>query len=263
MREGRVALGDGGLQPRQRRGVPSPARRCWPRRCAAAWGFDGYVVGDCGAVDGRLRSTTSSSRPRPRPPRPSLRAGTDLDCGRAYRAPRRGARARPDHREADLDRALVRLFTARFRLGLFDPPDRVPWSGLGRGDRSRRPATWRWRARPRARSIVLLENRTARCRSRRRCAGWRSIGPTADDLPVLLANYHGTPSRPVTLLDGIRAAARARGITVGYAAGARLVETSTGRHRGGGRGRRATPTWWSPSSGLDPRLEGEEGGDAA
>ena len=46
------------------------------------------------------------------------------------------------------------------------------------------------------------------------------IGPTADNLPVLLANYNGTPSRPVKLLDGVRAVAAARGISVAYARGA-------------------------------------------
>jgi beta-glucosidase len=81
----------------------------------------------------------------------------------------------------------------------------------------------------------------------------------ADDLPVLLANYHGIPSHPVRLLDGVRAAARARGITVGYAAGSRLVETSPAAIA------RAVAVAKDSDVviafvGLDPRLEGEQRG---
>ncbi len=95
----------------------------------ARWGFTGYVVGDCGAVADvyqhhKIVATAAEAAAL------SLRAGTDLDCGRAY-ASLNEALVRGLIKEADLDRAVVRLFTARFRLGLFDPPDRVPWSGLG------------------------------------------------------------------------------------------------------------------------------------
>jgi beta-glucosidase len=76
---------------------------------------------------------------------------------------------------------------------------------------------------------------------------------------VLLANYHGIPSHPVRLLDGVRAAARARGITVSYAPGSRLVETSPGKIAdavAAARGADAVIAF----VGLDPRLEGEERG---
>src|SRR6185295_11722970 len=154
----------------------------------------------------------------------ALRAGTDLDCGRAYRN-LDVALARGLITEADLDRALVRLFSARFRLGLFDPPERVPWSRYGPEliESAEHLALARDVA---ARSIVLLDNRAGVLPLTPVIHRLAVVGPMADDLPVLLANYHGIPSHPVRLLDGVRAAARARGITVGYAPGSRLVETS-------------------------------------
>ena len=68
------------------------------------------------------------------------------------------------------------------------------------------------------------------------------IGPTADNLPVLLANYNGTPSHPVTLLDGVRAAAAARGVSVAYARVA-AVDNFGRRHRERLSRWRATATW--------------------
>ena len=219
------------------------------------WGFTGYVVGDCGAVADvyqhhKLVATAAEAAAL------SLRAGTDLDCGRAY-ASLNEALVRGLIKEADLDRAVVRLFTARFRLGLFDPPDRVPWSGLG-AETVEAPGHLALARDAAARSIVLLENRGALplAPSVRRLA---VIGPTADNLPVLLANYNGTPSRPVKLLDGIRAAAAARGVSVAYAAGSRLIDTSDGAIAAAVAVARDADVVIAVV-GLDPRMEGEEGG---
>jgi beta-glucosidase len=223
----------------------------------ARWGFTGYVVGDCGAVADvtqrhKIVATLAEAAAL------SLRAGTDLDCGRAY-ASLNQALVRGLIKEADLDRAVVRLFTARFRLGLFDPPDRVPWSGLG-AETVEAPAHLALAREAAARAIVLLENRGGAlpiAASVRRLA---VVGPMADDLPVLLANYHGIPSHPVKLLDGIRAAARARGISVGYAPGARLIETSPGAIADAVATARDSDAVIA-AVGLDPRLEGEEHGN--
>ena len=220
------------------------------------WSFLGYVVGDCGAVDDvwqhhKLVATPAEAAAA------ALRAGTDLDCGRAYRHLDE-ALARGLVTQKDLDTALVRLFAARFRLGLFDPPERVPWSNLGAEtiESAEHLAMARDVAR---RSIVLLENRAGVLPlgpSVRRLA---VVGPMADDLPVLLANYHGIPSHPVTLLYGVGAEASARGVEVSYAPGARLVDTTPGAIAEAVARARAADVVIA-FVGLDPRLEGEERG---
>jgi beta-glucosidase len=220
------------------------------------WGFSGYVVGDCGAVDDIF--ATHHLAPSPAAAAAdALRAGTDLDCGHAYAA-LGAALAGGLATEADLDRALVRLFAARFRLGMFDPPDRVPWSGLAESviDTPAHRALARSAA---ARAVVLLENRGGVLPLAANVRRLAVVGPTADDEEVLLANYHGTPSRAVTLLDGIRAAARAHGATVRYARGATLAGA------GSSSAQLAEAVTAARRSdlivavvGLDPRLEGEE-----
>jgi beta-glucosidase len=218
------------------------------------WGFSGYVVGDCGAVEDVFwnhRATPSLAAAAAA----ALRAGTDLDCGHGYRA-LAAALAGGLVEEADLDRALGRLYSARFRLGLFDPPGRVPWSTLPFGT-VESPAHLALARRAAARGIVLLENRGAALPLDAGVRRLAVVGPTADDLPALVANYHGTPSRPVTLLEGIRAAAARRGLAVGYARGAHLIETSEGELADAVAAARAADVVIAVV-GLDPRLEGEE-----
>jgi beta-glucosidase len=220
------------------------------------WGFLGYVVGDCGAVDDIWRHHRLASGPA-EAAAAALRAGTDLDCGWAYKN-LDAALARGLITESDLDRALVRLFAARFRLGLFDPPARVPWSGLGAAD-VESPAHLALAREVATRSIVLLDNRAGALPLAPSVHRLAVVGPMADDLPVLLANYHGIPSHPVKLLDGVRAAAEARGVRVDYAPGARLVDTSPGKIADAVAIAREADAVIA-FVGLDPRLEGEERG---
>ncbi len=111
-----------------------------------------------------------------------------------------------------------------------------------------------------ARSIVLLENRAGVLPLGPSVRHLAVVGPMAEDVPVLLANYHGIPTRPVTLLDGVRAAAEARGLGVGYAPGARLVDTSPATIAAAvavARDADAVIAFVGPR----PRLEGEEHGE--
>ncbi|HSY39314.1 MAG TPA: glycoside hydrolase family 3 C-terminal domain-containing protein, partial [Polyangia bacterium] len=242
-------------------GAPSTASaRLLEETLRKAWGFAGYVVGDCGAVDDIFARHHAAPSPEAAAAM-ALRAGTDLDCGRAYAA-LGPALARGLVTEAELDRALVRLFTARFRLGLFDPGASTPWSALGEAalDSSAHRQLARAAA---ARAVVLLENRSGALPLGRSVKRIAVVGPTADDEEALLANYHGTPSHAVTLLEGIRAAARARGATVRYARGATLAGSG-----GSSAQLREAVTAARKSDavvailGLDPRLEGEENDSA-
>jgi beta-glucosidase len=219
------------------------------------WQFDGYVVGDCGAVTDsyahhRLFGSLDEAAAA------ALRTGTDLDCGSGFRA-LGGALRKGLVTGADLDRAAIRLFTARYRLGLFDPPGQSPWADLGAAV-IESPAHLTLARAAAARSIVLLENRAGALPLGPAVRKLAVIGPTAENVPVLLANYHGLPTRPVTLLGGITAAAQARGLSVDYVRGARLLDATDGTIADAVAAARAADLTVAVV-GLDPRLEGEEG----
>lgn len=89
------------------------------------WGFQGYVVSDCGAVGDIYRNhkyTSTSGAAAVA----AVKARTDLTCGNEYRTLVDGVKA-GNITEAESDRSLERLLVARFRLGMFDPPERVPF----------------------------------------------------------------------------------------------------------------------------------------
>jgi beta-glucosidase len=115
---------------------------------------------------------------------------------------------------------VTRLFTARMRLGMFDPPERVRWARIP-ASVNQAPAHDALALKAAQASLVLLKNDGILPLSRdtRRIA---VVGPTADDTMALLGNYFGTPAAPVTILQGIREAAK--GAEVRYARGVGLVE---------------------------------------
>jgi beta-glucosidase len=106
--------------------------------------------------------------------------------------------------EAEIDRALKRLFEARFRLGMFDPPDMVPYAKIpfSANDTNEHRQLALEAARE---SIVLLKNENNMLPLRKDLKSIAVIGPNADDVQVLLGNYNGQPSRATTPLAGIRA----------------------------------------------------------
>ena len=183
------------------------------------WGFRGYVVSDCGAVDDiyqrhKLVATAEEASAL------ALARGCDLECGSTYRSLGK-ALERGLLREADLDLAVERLMLARMRLGLFDPPERVPYARIpySQNDAPDHDRLARHLARE---SIVLLKN-DGLLPLRKDLNTIAVVGPTADDLVSLLGNYNGTPSHPVTILAGIRAAV-SPATRVVYARGVDLVE---------------------------------------
>jgi beta-glucosidase len=187
------------------------------------WGFRGYVVSDCWALRD-IHEHHHVTNGWEESAALAVKAGCDLNCGCTYaHLPSAVARGLLD--EADLDRSLTRLFRARFRLGMFDPPERVPYAQIPYevNDCERHAELAVIAARE---SIVLLQNRTALLPLPSDLASIAVIGPNADDPRVLLGNYHGTPSRTVTPLAGIRAAVP-RGTKVWYARGCERTGTLT------------------------------------
>ena len=171
------------------------------------WKFGGYIVSDCGAIDDifqhhKLVPTAAEASAL------ALKLGTDLECGRSYRSLVEAVQKNLVS-ERDIDVALTRLFTARFRLGMFDPPERVKWAQIPYSvvDQPSHRALARRVARE---SIVLLKNARNTLPLRKDLGTIAVIGPNADDWMMLLGNYNGMPADPVTPLRGIREAVSSR-----------------------------------------------------
>ncbi len=174
------------------------------------WGFQGYVVSDCGAV----RDIFSGHRYRPSQAQSSaisLERGMDNECADFF------AKVKDDHdyrpyieavqqgylSESAIDTALVRLFTARIRLGMFDPPDLVPYSKIDENELN--SSAHRALARQIANeSMVLLKN-DGTLPLKPGVAKIAVVGPLADQTRVLLGNYNGIPTHTVSLLEGLKA----------------------------------------------------------
>ena len=172
------------------------------------WGFDGYVVSDCGAIDDIWKHHGLAKSPEEAAAL-AVKNGCELNCGETYGslliAHRKGLID-----EATLDRAVKRLFRARIRLGMFDPPEQVPYSAIPyevvNCEAHRALALQAARE-----SIVLLKNDGLLPLSKE-IGRIAVIGPNADDLMTLLGNYNGTPAQAVTPLEGIRRAVSPRTI---------------------------------------------------
>ncbi len=184
------------------------------------WGFPGYVVSDCGAIDDMyLRHKVVQTAPEAAAL--GVKTGTDLDCGRVYpslvEAVKQGLIT-----EHEIDTSVERLFLARFKLGMFDSPERVRWARIPYNVLDQ-PAH-RELARQAAReSMVLLKNAGGVLPLRKTLRSIAVIGPNADQWRMLLGNYNGLPADPVTPLRGIREAV-AKGTRVLYARGADLAD---------------------------------------
>jgi len=192
------------------------------------WGFQGYVVSDCGAVldihDGHKFRPT-----QPEASAISLKRGMDNECVDYI------DRVTDDHdykpyldavkqgylKESDIDATVTRLFTARVKLGMFDPPEMVPYNSIDESLLD--SAAHRTLARKIANeSMVLLKNDGV---LPLKTSGIRIavVGPLANQTEVLLGNYNGTPTHTVSILEGLRK--EFAGATVNYVPGTKFLAT--------------------------------------
>jgi beta-glucosidase len=165
------------------------------------WGFEGYVVSDCGAIDNFYR-THKTSPDAAAAAADAVIAGTDLECGSSYKALLESVR-RGEIQEAEIDVAVRRLFTARMKLGMFDPDSRVPYSQIPYsvvGSAHSREQSLEMARK----SIVLLKNEHQTLPLQKNLKTIAVVGPNANNPTCLLANYNGSPSYIVTPLEGIR-----------------------------------------------------------
>ncbi len=192
------------------------------------WGFEGYVVSDCWAIadfyeEGRHDFSDTAAEAAA----VALKSGTDLNCGSSFphlnEALEQGLIT-----EEDLNIALQRLFEARFKLGMFDDSEDVPFSNIPysvvASEEHNEVALQMSRE-----SIVLLkneptgENLEPLLPLSKDLSSVALIGPNADNYWSMLGNYHGTPAEAITPLKGIQNKLGDQ-VEVNYALGSHFAE---------------------------------------
>ncbi len=166
------------------------------------WGFEGYVVSDCGAISD-IFNNHKLVNTEPEAAAIAVKSGTDLNCGRVYESALIKAVEQELITEEEINEAVKRLFTARFKLGMFDPPEMVKYSQIPI-EKNDSEAHRLLSIRAAQESIVLLKNANDILPLKKNLKRIAVIGPTADSYDMLLGNYNGTPSKYVTLLQGIK-----------------------------------------------------------
>lgn len=218
------------------------------------WGFTGHVVSDCWALTDVHDGHHYTSGPVETAAL-ALKNGCDLSCGCTF-----------DHlREAleqdlitlaDIDQALSRVLTTRFKLGMFDPPDHVsyaatPMSVLG----SRKHRDLAYRAA--LQSAVLLKNKNQLLPIGPQVKSIFITGPAAACLDVLLGNYYGINDKMTTLTEGI-VGRTPEGIKLEYRPGCLWMHESTAqKNQAEDEAMNADLT--IVCAGTSPLMEGEEG----
>jgi beta-glucosidase len=218
------------------------------------WGFDGHFVSDCMALSDfhlnhKVTEDAADSAAL------ALKYGCDLGCDHVFNEIPT-AIERGDTTEALVDRALARTLTTRFKLGMFDPDEDVPFASISTDvvacDEHRQLAY-----RTATEAVVLLKNKDNVLPIKPSTKKIFVTGPTAASLEVLLGNYYGFNNQMVTLLEGLTGRIP-EGMGLEYHSGAPLKHP------------REIPSTWAPDmaqsadftivcAGINSFLEGEEG----
>lgn len=218
------------------------------------WGFQGHVVSDCFALSDfhlnhKITKDAAESAAY------ALKHGCDLGCDHVFEEIPE-AIARGLITEADVDLALVHSLTSRFRLGMFDPIEDVPYSSISTdviASKEHRQLAYKTATE----SLVLLKNKNNILPIKPSSKKIFVTGPTATSLEILLGNYYGFNEQMITLLEGITGRLP-EGMGMEYHTGAPLTHP------------RAIKDTWAPGMaqsadlaivcvGLTSILEGEEG----
>lgn len=189
------------------------------------WGFKGYVVSDCWAVSDFYKFQ-GFSKDAAEAAAIAVKSGTDLNCGSSYPSLKE-AFERGIIEEKDLDVAVKRLFTARFKLGMFDSDEDVPYAQIPFSvNTSKKNANLSLEAAQK--SIVLLRNGKAVLPLSKQIKTVAVIGPNANNWEALVGNYNGISKNPVTVLEGIKN--KLKNTEILFAEGSHLAEGVNNLH---------------------------------
>jgi beta-glucosidase len=221
------------------------------------WGFKGHYVSDCGAVDD-FHNFHKVTKNKAESAALAVRMGCDLNCGCTYGdlifAVEQGLIT-----EEEINTSVRRLLRTKFKLGLFDPADNVPWSKLSLsivdGPKHRKLAR-----QAAAEGVVLLKN-SGVLPLKKDPDRLLVVGPTAANYGALLGNYHGVSPQMVTIFQGILEAVQPN-TPVKYRPGCPLFSAQApGVNYTFGAAEAADCV--IAVMGLDHTLEGEEGDTVA
>ena len=226
------------------------------------WGFKGHVTSDCWAIkdfhEGHMVTRTA-----PESVALAVNSGCDTNCGNLYPnlliAHKEGLVT-----EEAIDRSVKRLMVTRLKLGMFDDPGLVPYTGISfeENDSGEHRA---FALEVSKRSMVLLKNENGLLPlDRKKLKSIAIIGPNANSREALKGNYFGTASQYVTVLDGIREAV-GKDVRIYYSEGCHLYRDKVeGLGEPGDRFAEAVAAAERSDAvvmclGLDASIEGEEG----
>ena len=165
------------------------------------WGFNGYVVSDCGAINDihanhKIVKTPEESAAL------GVITGCDLNCGGIYQNHLQESVALGLISEKEIDNAVYRLFLARMKLGMFDPAEIVSYAQIP-FDINNSKKHDELSLKTALSSMTLLKNNGVLPIDINKINKIAVVGPNADNINALLGNYHGTPSSPVTFINGL------------------------------------------------------------
>jgi beta-glucosidase len=162
------------------------------------WGFAGHFVSDCWALRDFHENHMITSTPKESAAL-AVNQGCDLNCGNTYLHVLKAYEAGMVTEER-ITEAVVRLFTTRYLLGMFDGSeyDQISYSEV------ESPQHLALAQRAAEEGAVLLKNNGILPLKKEELKSIAIIGPNADSRTVLAGNYHGTASRYVTIQEGIQ-----------------------------------------------------------
>ena len=185
------------------------------------WGFKGFITSDCGAIDDFFEANAHRySKDKEAAAVAGIRMGTDTNCGSTYLA-LTSAVKNGLIKESEIDVSLKRLFTARYRLGLFDPDSMDPYASIPFSEVAS-PAHHALALDAARKSMVLLKNDAATLPLKAGVKTIAVIGPNAAALSALEGNYNAIPRDPVLPVDGLAAEFKAAKIL--YAQGSSYAD---------------------------------------